>query len=100
MTFVPCVLRQKAFPTLDAVHLPATGLAVEVELAADWRLHFQKVWQEQDHFHVVVGQVSSTADALGSLEVRPTQQHHRRPLVVIFRVQPEHIKNNDKAIFE
>lgn len=78
--------------TFDTVHLLPTGPAEEVELTAYRPLHFEKAGQEQDDFHFVVGQVPSTADALGTLSVRPTQEDHRGPLVVIFWVQSGGIK--------
>lgn len=70
--------------TFDAGHLLAVGSAVEVDLTGDRLLHLDKIGQEQDDLHFVVGQVSTTADALGSLDVWPTQEDHSGPLVDIF----------------
>lgn len=79
-------------PTFDAGHLLAAGPAVEVDLTGDWLLHFQKVWQEQDDLHFMVGQVSAAADALRSLDVWPAQKHHSGPLVDIFWGESEDIQ--------
>lgn len=70
--------------TFDAGHLLAAGPAVEVDLTCDRLLHFEKVGQEQEDLHFMVGQVSTAADALGSLDVWPTQKDHSGPLVDIF----------------
>lgn len=70
--------------TFDAGHLLATGPTVQVDLTGDQLLHLDKVGQEQDDLHFVVGQVSSTADALSSLNMGPTQKDHSGPLMVIF----------------
>ena len=70
--------------TFDAGHLLAAGPAVELHLTGDRLLHLDKVGQEQDDLHFVVGQVSTTADALGSLDVWSTQNDHSGPLVDIF----------------
>lgn len=64
------------------------GPDIEVELIGDLLLHFDKVGQEQDDFHLVVGQVSSAADALSPLDVRPTQENHSGPLVDILWSEP------------
>lgn len=74
--------------TFDAGHLLDTGPAVEVDLTGDWVLHLDKVGQEQDDLYFMVGQVSTAADALGPLDVGPTQKDHSRPLVVIFGGEP------------
>lgn len=66
----------------------ATGSAVEVDLTGDRFLHLDKIRQEEDDLHFVVGQVSTTADALGSLEVGPTQENHSGPLVDVFWGEP------------
>lgn len=70
--------------TFDAGHLLAACPAVELDLAGDRLLHLDKIGQEQDDLHFAVGQVSSAADALGSLDVWPTQEDHSGPLVDIF----------------
>lgn len=41
-------------------------------------LFWETFWQDQNDFHLMVGQVFTTADALGSLDVWPTQEDHRR----------------------
>lgn len=71
--------------TFDTGHLLATGPAVEADLTGDRFVHLDKIGQEQNNFHFVIGQVSTAADALGSLEMGPTKQNHGGPLVDIFR---------------
>lgn len=70
--------------TFDAGHLLATGPAVEVDFTGDRLLHLYKVGQEQDDLNFMVGQVSTTADALSSLNMGSTQKDHSGPLVVVF----------------
>lgn len=84
--------------TFDIGHLLAAGSAVEVDLTGDGLLHFEKVGQEQDDLHFVVGQVPTTADALGSLDVWPTQKDHSGPLVDIFWVESGDIKETTKRL--
>lgn len=66
----------------------SAGPYIEVELVGDLLLHFDKVGQEQKDLHLVVGQVSATADALSPLDVRPTQQNHNGPLVDVLWSEP------------
>ena len=77
MSFVACC-------TFNGCHLLATGPAVEVDLTGYRLLDLDKIGQEKNDLHSVVGQVSATADALGSLEVGPTQENHSGPLVDVF----------------
>ena len=74
--------------TFDIGHLLATGLAVEAELVGHRILYLDIVGQEQNDLHLSIGQVSPTADALGSLDVWPAQQSHRGLLVHILRGEP------------
>lgn len=78
--------------TFNAGHLLATGPAEEVHLPGYRLLHFEKIGQEQDDFHLMVGQVSAAIDALGSLDVWPTQKDNSGPLVDIFWGEPGDIK--------
>ena len=73
--------------TFDGGHLLAASLVVEGELAGDGLLHLHQVGQEEDDLSVVIGQVASAADALSPLDVGPTQQGHRGPLVHVLRGQ-------------
>lgn len=68
-------------PTFHAWHLFATSLVEECELAGDWVEHLDKVWQKQDDLHFMIGQVTTTADALSTLNMRATQQSHCGTLV-------------------
>jgi hypothetical protein len=46
----------------------------------------------------VVGQVPSTADALGPLDMGATQQGHRGTLVIILRCQPGDIQETNMIL--
>lgn len=59
--------------TFDTRHLFATSLAEQRELTGDRVKHLDKVGQKQNYFHFVVGQVTTTADALCSLNVGAAQ---------------------------
>ena len=74
--------------TTDAGHLHATRPAVEADLAGDRLVHLDKARQEQDNLHFMVGQVSTTADALGPLIVGPTKKDDYGLLVDVFWVEP------------
>ena len=69
--------------TFDTGHLLALRFAKERELAGNRVQHLDKVGQKEDDLHLMVGQVTATADALGSLHMRATQQGHSGPLVHI-----------------
>lgn len=60
-------------PTFDAWHLFTTSLIEERELTGDWVEHLNKIGQEQDDLHFMVGQVTTTADTLSSLNMGATQ---------------------------
>lgn len=68
-------------PTFDTWHLFAPRLVKECELTGDWVEHLDKIGQKQDDLHFMIGQVTTTADALSPLNMRATQQRHRRTLV-------------------
>lgn len=67
--------------TFDTWHLFATGLVEEGDLAGDAVEHLDKIGQKHDDLHFMIGQVTTTADALGSLNMRATQQSHCGTLV-------------------
>lgn len=68
-------------PTFDTWHLFATSLVKECELTGDWVQHLNKIWQKQDDLHFMIGQVTTTANALSSLNVWATEQSHCGTLV-------------------
>lgn len=64
------------------------GLAEERQFIGDRLQHLDKVGQEEDDLHIMVGEVPPTTDTLSPLHMGPTQQGYRRPLVDILRIQP------------
>lgn len=67
--------------TLDSWHLFAPSFVKQCELAGDRVKHLNKIGQKQDDLHFMIGQVTTTADALRALNMRATQQSHRGTLV-------------------
>lgn len=74
--------------TFHTGHLLATRPAEEADLTRHGLLHLDEVGQEQKDLHFMVGQVSTTADALGSLDMGPAQKDHSGSLVDIFWGEP------------
>lgn len=75
--------------TFDAGHLLALRLAEKVQLVGDGFQHLDKVGQEKDDVDVVVGEVPSAADPLGSLHMGAAQQGYRGPLMHVLWIQPK-----------
>ena len=67
--------------TFDTWHLFAPRFVKECELAGDRVKHLDEIGQEQDDLHFMIGQVTTTADALSALNMRARQQSHRGTLV-------------------
>lgn len=68
-------------PTFDTWHLFAVGFVKERELTGHWVKHLDKIWEKQDDFHFMIGQMTTTADALSSLNMRTTQEGYCGTLV-------------------
>lgn len=73
--------KQSNILTFDTWHLFATSLAEECELTGDRVKHLDKIGQKQNDFNFVIGQVTTTADALSTLNMGATQQSNCRTLV-------------------
>lgn len=67
--------------TFDIWHLFAPSLVEECELTSDRVEHLHKIGQEQDDLDLVIGQVTTAADALSPLNMGAAQQSHSGVLV-------------------
>lgn len=61
----------------------ASRLHKKCKLTGDGLQHLDKIWQEKDDLHFMVGQVTATADALSALDMWSTQQGYCGPLMYI-----------------
>jgi hypothetical protein len=64
------------------------GLAEERQLVGNRLQHLDKVGQEEDDLHIMVGEVPPTTDALSPLHMGAAQESYCGPLVDILRIQP------------
>lgn len=76
-------IRQRNVVTFDARHLFAARFAEQRELVGDRVEHLDKIGEEEDDFHFMIGQVATAADALSSLNMGATQQRNCGMLVQI-----------------
>lgn len=75
------VIQRQNAVTFDTRHLFATRFAEQCELAGDRVEHLDKVGEEEDDLHFMIGQVTTAADALSPLNMGATQQGNRGMLV-------------------
>lgn len=58
--------------TFNIWHLFASSLSEECDFIGDRIKHFDKIGKKKDDLHFVIGQVTTTTDALSSLDMRAT----------------------------